>query len=81
MDETLVVTTRFMTVGRLNYLKKLFQYLKPNQSEDCLYLNVFSRGSTTDSKLPVIFWIHGGAFNFGSGNDLLYGPGIQFTNI
>ena len=33
---------RFMTVGRLNYLKKLFQYLKQNQSEDCLYLNVYS---------------------------------------
>jgi carboxylesterase type B len=33
---------RFMTVGRLNYLKKLFQYLKQNQSEDCLYLNIYS---------------------------------------
>ena len=42
MDETLVVTTRFMTVGRLNYLKKLFQYLKQNQSEDCLYLNIYA---------------------------------------
>jgi neuroligin len=31
-----------MTVGRLNYLKKLFQYLKQNQSEDCLYLNIYS---------------------------------------
>jgi hypothetical protein len=31
-----------MTVGRLNYLKKLFQYLKQNQSEDCLYLNIYA---------------------------------------
>ena len=32
---------RYMTVGRLNYLKKLFTYLR-NQDEDCLYLNVYS---------------------------------------
>ena len=32
-----------MTVGRLNYLKKLFTYLRPEkQNEDCLYLNVYS---------------------------------------
>ncbi|XP_046828969.1 venom carboxylesterase-6-like [Vespa crabro] len=40
-------------------------------SEDCLYLNVYV--PTRDHKnsqlplLPVIFWIHGGAFQFGSG--------------
>ena len=34
---------RYMTVGRLNYLKKLFTYLRPEkQNEDCLYLNVYS---------------------------------------
>ena len=32
---------RFMTVGRLNYVKKLFTYLR-HQSEDCLYLNIYS---------------------------------------
>ena len=30
----------FMTVGRLNYVKKLFTYLR-HQSEDCLYLNIY----------------------------------------
>ena len=29
-------------------------------SEDCLYLDVFTPKSLTDSKLPVMFWIHGG---------------------
>ena len=32
---------QYMTVGRLNYLKKLFSYLR-DQSEDCLYLNIYS---------------------------------------
>ncbi|ONH23568.1 carboxylesterase [Pseudofrankia asymbiotica] len=37
-------------------------------SEDCLYLTV-SRpaGAPTDGHLPVIFWIHGGAFVGGTG--------------
>jgi para-nitrobenzyl esterase len=39
-----------------------------NQAEDCLYLNVTRPVSATEkSKLPVIMWIHGGAFAVGSG--------------
>ena len=37
-----VMTIRYMTVGRMNYLKKLFKYLQKNQSEDCLYLNIYT---------------------------------------
>ncbi|XP_043528092.1 venom carboxylesterase-6-like [Frieseomelitta varia] len=38
-------------------------------AEDCLYLNIYVPADTrTSSKsLPVIFWIHGGAFQYGSG--------------
>jgi para-nitrobenzyl esterase len=41
------------------------------QSEDCLYLNVWSPG--LDSKRrPVMVWIHGGAFSIGSGSSPMY---------
>jgi len=42
--------------------------LSPFSSEDCLYLAV-SRpaGAPTNGRLPVIFWIHGGAFVGGAG--------------
>ena len=40
-------------------------------SEDCLYLNVFTKSINISSLLPVIFYVHGGAFVFG-GTDLLH---------
>jgi para-nitrobenzyl esterase len=38
------------------------------QSEDCLYLNIWTPANSTRNKLPVMFWIHGGGFTIGSGN-------------
>ena len=39
--------------------------------EDCLTLNV-SRPTDTTRDLPVMVWIHGGAFNHGSGSQRIY---------
>ncbi|XP_023940279.1 juvenile hormone esterase-like [Bicyclus anynana] len=43
-------------------------------SEDCLFLNVYTPNLTPDSLLTVMFFIHGGGYAFGSGNDDNYGP-------
>jgi para-nitrobenzyl esterase len=41
-------------------------------SEDCLFLNVWTPAKSVGEMLPVMVWIHGGAFTFGSGSDELY---------
>lgn len=40
--------------------------------EDCLYLNVWTPYSGPGPKLPVMVWIHGGAYVTGSGSDEIY---------
>ena len=52
--------------------------ISEGSSEDCLYLNLWKPTDIeTTSKLPVMVWIHGGAFVGGSGS----GPGIVGTNF
>jgi para-nitrobenzyl esterase len=46
-------------------------------SEDCLVLNVFTRGLNDGKKRPVMVWIHGGGFNIGTGS----GPRTDGTNL
>ena len=43
------------------YQKEFFPGAVP-MSEDCLYLNIWTPDTSGMQKLPVMFWIHGGAF-------------------
>jgi para-nitrobenzyl esterase len=53
--------------GRV-YEDMVFQDSGP--SEDCLFLNVYAPADATDkSKLPVMFWIHGGGYAGGGSNE------------
>lgn len=45
---------------------------EPKESEDCLYLNVWASAHAAKEKLPVMVWIHGGAFVTGSGSTPFY---------
>ena len=42
------------------------------QSEDCLHLNVWTRGLRDGKKRPVLVYFHGGAYNNGTVNSDLY---------
>lgn len=44
---------------------------QPIGSEDCLYLNVW-RPKSSESNLPVLFWIHGGSNLKGAASELTY---------
>ncbi|RVE47584.1 hypothetical protein evm_007782 [Chilo suppressalis] len=58
-----------MPKGRLEYIKRLMPYLK-NQSEDCLYLNIFAPLQMDETKLalPVLVYIHGESYSWSSSN-------------
>jgi para-nitrobenzyl esterase len=44
-------------------------YSQPSYNEDCLYLNVYTPpASAQGRRLPVMVWIHGGAFTSGAGS-------------
>ena len=44
-------------------------------SEDCLFLNVWTPGLRDGARRPILFYIHGGGYNNGSGSSPLYDGG------
>ncbi|CAN7372823.1 carboxylesterase/lipase family protein [Phenylobacterium sp. LjRoot225] len=44
----------------------------PPESEDCLFLNVFTPEASRQRRRPVMVWLHGGGFALGSGDSPLY---------
>ena len=53
--------------------------ISATSSEDCLFVNVWRpAGAAPVGRLPVMVWIHGGAFVFGSGSQPDF-SGVQFA--
>jgi len=59
------------------------EFLIQNQtSEDCLYLNIWSPKISATADLPVVVFIHGGAFTEGSGSIAIYdGTNLSSTGL
>lgn len=53
-------------------LEMMLGFDASSMSEDCLNLNVFSPIGNPDASLPVLVWIHGGAYTNGSGSIAWY---------
>ena len=68
VNEFLPWTAEFMTHNRV--------------SEDCLFLNIWTPGPATTANLPVIVFIHGGAFTGGAGDIAVYdGTNLAATGL
>lgn len=48
----------------------MFEWEDGRPGEDCLLANVWTPGVNDNKKRPVMFWIHGGGFTAGSGQEL-----------
>lgn len=48
-------------------------------SEDCLYLNVWTKADSAAAKMPVMVWIHGGGWTSGASSNGTY-DGEAFAN-
>ncbi|CAG9576311.1 unnamed protein product [Danaus chrysippus] len=68
-NETAVL--KRISKGRLEYLKKILPFLT-NQSEDCLYLNIYApaQAGVRDAvaRYPVLVFVHGESYEWSSGN-------------
>jgi para-nitrobenzyl esterase len=51
----------------------------PGTSEDCLFLNIWAPAKPAAEKLPILFFVHGGNYQFGSGN--MNGAGMAEQGI
>ncbi|KAG8291681.1 hypothetical protein J6590_054414 [Homalodisca vitripennis] len=50
------------------------QYFGPSSSEDCLFLNVYSKKLSSNAKHPVMVYLHAGGYAAVTGNSNVEGP-------
>lgn len=55
-------------VGKGSFFEHEFYPVEEEMNEDCLYLNIWTPADSAEEKLPVLFWVHGGAFMTGYGH-------------
>ncbi len=55
-----------------------YQWNDGYQSEDCLRLNIWTKGRNDGKKRPVLFWLHGGGYTSGNGQEH---PGYDGRNL
>lgn len=55
-----------------------YQWNDGFQSEDCLRLNIWTKGLNDGKKRPVLFWLHGGGYTSGNGQEH---PGYDGRNL
>lgn len=48
----------------------MFEWDDGQPGEDCLRVNIWTPGINDNRKRPVLFWIHGGGYSAGSGQEL-----------
>ena len=59
--------------SRRNFTIAAFNRGNPEESEDCLYLNVYAPATrATGCGRPVLFWIYGGSLQFGTAGTFVY---------
>lgn len=55
-----------------------YQWNDGYQDEDCLRLNIWTKGIADGKKRPVLFWLHGGGYTSGNGQEH---PGYDGRNL
>ncbi|KAF2191540.1 alpha/beta-hydrolase [Zopfia rhizophila CBS 207.26] len=73
----------FSPLSDRNFTEAVFNTPTPNESEDCLYLNVFAPKkpwNLSKSLFPVLYWMYGGAMKFGNAGQPAY-DGSNFAAL
>ncbi|OAG05997.1 alpha/beta-hydrolase [Paraphaeosphaeria sporulosa] len=75
----------FRPIEDRNFIQDVFSIPRPEESEDCLYLNVFAPKKSwkpyfRKPRYPVLYWIYGGGFNFGNAGQPIY-DGSHFAAL